>query len=212
MSLGGGAALPHRIEAESYRLIEDRVDLSRLPELTRAVLMRVLHATADFSFVTSMVLDEHSISAGVAALGAGGPVVTDVEMVRAGIPGSLCYLGEARRRRVLQEGDLDEAPTLSALSMRIAALAHPEGAVFVVGCAPTALEELLDLVESAALRPGLVVGLPVGLVGAAAAKERLQKSTARPPAISNVGERGGSPAAAAVVNALHRLAHPDGRR
>jgi precorrin-8X/cobalt-precorrin-8 methylmutase len=96
--------------------------------------------------------------------------------------------------------------------MRIAALAHPEGAVFVVGCAPTALEELLDLVESAALRPGLVVGLPVGLVGAAAAKERLQKSTARPPAISNVGERGGSPAAAAVVNALHRLAHPDGRR
>ena len=84
--------------------------------------------------------------------------------------------------------------------MRLAAERHPEGAVFVVGNAPTALAELL----SAPVRPALVVGLPVGFVGAVEAKEALWGRGW--PCITNVGEKGGSAVAAAAVNALVRLA------
>jgi precorrin-8X/cobalt-precorrin-8 methylmutase len=86
----------------------------------------------------------------------------------------------------------------------MAAARHPEGAVVVVGCAPTALAQVVRLAAQGRLRPALVVGLPVGFVGAAEAKEELRAS--RLPSISNVGEKGGSGAAAAVVNALARLA------
>ena len=88
--------------------------------------------------------------------------------------------------------------------MRVAAARHPQGALVVVGCAPTALDEVVRLAAAGELRPTLVVGLPVGFVGAAAAKEALRASGL--PAISNVGERGGSAVAAAAVNALVRLA------
>jgi len=74
----------------------------------------------------------------------------------------------------------------------------------VVGCAPTALDEVLDLADRGVFAPALVVGMPVGFVGAAAAKARLRASGL--PAISNVGEKGGSAVAAAAVNALVRLA------
>ena len=83
--------------------------------------------------------------------------------------------------------------------MRVAAAHHPEGAVVVVGCAPTALQELLRTT----MRPALVIGLPVGFVGAAEAKAALRDSGL--PAVSNVGEKGGSAVAAAAANALVRL-------
>jgi precorrin-8X/cobalt-precorrin-8 methylmutase len=91
--------------------------------------------------------------------------------------------------------------------MRLAAARHPEGAVFAVGCAPTALMELVGLAEAGAMAPALVVGLPVGFVGAAEAKEALRRSGL--PAVSNLGEKGGSAAAGAAVNALWRLAQSD---
>jgi precorrin-8X/cobalt-precorrin-8 methylmutase len=96
------------------------------------------------------------------------------------------------------------------LAIRQAADRWPEGAVFVVGCAPTALSEIVRLVEQKKLRPALVVGVPVGFVGAAESKAELRRVAAGPPgglaAISNIGEKGGSATAAAVVNALVRLA------
>lgn len=189
----------HRIEEESYRLLRERVDLSHLPAVTRAVVERVVHATADTSFASTMVVDEEAARRAVRALSEGAPVVTDVEMVRAGIPGSLCYLGQAREEPA-------GATTLSARGIRLAARAHEEGALFAVGCAPSALDELVSLAEEGSVRPLLVVGVPVGYVGAAEAKERLRAARPLLPAISNRGERGGSAVAAAVVNALTRLA------
>src|SRR2546423_15467588 len=88
--------------------------------------------------------------------------------------------------------------------MRAAAARHPNGAIVVVGCAPTALDEALALAASGVLEPALVIGMPVGFVGAAESKARLRASGL--PAISNVGEKGGSAVAAAAVNALVRLA------
>lgn len=190
----------HPIEAESYRILRERLDLSHLAPGPRAVVERVVHASADLDYARTVVITPNAVDAGVAALAAGAPVVADVEMVRAGIPGvgAVCYLGAARAG-----GDL----TRSAAAMRLAAERHPEGAVVVVGCAPTALAEVVRLAERG-FAPALVVGLPVGFVGAAEAKAGLVGSGL--PAIANVGEKGGSAVAAAVVNALVRLARDAG--
>jgi precorrin-8X/cobalt-precorrin-8 methylmutase len=97
--------------------------------------------------------------------------------------------------------------TVSAAGMRVAAERWPQGAVVVVGNAPTALSEVVRLAEAGAFAPALVIGLPVGFVGAADSKAALRDSGL--PAISNVGERGGSAVAAAALNALHRIAVGD---
>jgi len=187
----------HPIETESYRILAGRVDLSGFGPGAAAVVARVIHASADVEYASTMVVDEDTVDAGVAALREGGPVVTDVEMVAAGIPGldPACYLSQATATDGL---------TRSAAGMRMAAERHPRGAVIVVGCAPTALAEVVRLWTAGAFRPALVIGLPVGFVGAAEAKEALRRTAL--PSISNVGEKGGSAVAAAAVNALVRLA------
>ena len=186
----------HPIEAESYRILAERVDLSAFGPLGAAVVARVIHASADLEYATTMVVDEAALEAGVAALVAGAPVLVDVEMVRHGITGvdARCFLPERAT----------EGTTRSAAGMAAAAEAHPHGAVVVVGCAPTALDEVVRLHDAGTFRPALVIGMPVGFVGAAESKERLRASGL--PAVSNIGEKGGSAVAAAALNALVRLA------
>ena len=191
----------HPIETESYRILEARVDLSQFDPGPRAIVERVIHASADPEYATSTVVDSAAVDAGVHALRAGAPVLCDVEMVRSGIRGvaTECCLADTA------SADPD-GPTRAALGMRAAAAAHPTGAVVVVGCAPTALDEALALAAGGVFEPALVIGTPVGFVGAAESKARLRACGL--PAISNVGEKGGSAVAAAAVNALVRLATP----
>jgi len=191
----------HPIEAASYRILAERVDLSAWPAGARDVVARMIHATADESFAATARIGEQAVEAAVAALAAGAPVVCDARMVVAGIPavtGAVCFLDR-----------VPEAPpgdTRSAGAVRLAAQRHPDGALWVVGNAPTALFALLDLHASGAVRPAAVVGLPVGYVGAAESKAALWAGPLRALAITNAGPRGGSPAAAGAVNALARLA------
>lgn len=187
----------HPIEVESYRILSERVDLSHLAPGPRAVVARIVHASADLEFATTTVAPEDAVEAGIAALRRGAPVVTDVEMVRHGLTGveAHCYLSEAVA---------DKGTTRSAAAMRIAADRHPDGAVVVVGCAPTALFEVVELAAAGRFRPALVIGLPVGFVGAAESKEAARRSGL--PAVTNVGEKGGSAVAAAALNAIRRLA------
>ena len=197
----------HPIESESYRILHERTDLTGLPPAVAAVTARVIHASADLEFAQLMVLDEASVSAGIDAVHAGAPIVCDVQMVRSGITSvaTTCLLDEA----TAGPGGI---PTRSADAITRAAARWPVGAVFVIGCAPTALFEVVRLVESGALRPALVIGMPVGFVGAAEAKAALRRIAADRPhdrpvhAISNVGEKGGSAVAAAAFNAIVRLA------
>jgi precorrin-8X/cobalt-precorrin-8 methylmutase len=197
----------HPIEAESYRILADRLDLSHLDPGVAAVISRVVHASADLELGASLVTDPASVAAGVEAVRAGAPVICDVQMVRAGITAveTSCLLAEAPA----SPGGI---PTRSATAITLAARRWPEGAIFVIGCAPTALVEIVRLVEAGQLRPALVIGLPVGFVGAADAKAALRRLAEHPPGdrplatISNVGEKGGSAVAAAAFNALVRLA------
>ncbi|KAB1944372.1 precorrin-8X methylmutase [Micromonospora sp. ALFpr18c] len=186
----------HPIEAESYRILRERVDLSDLPPLSRAVTERVVHASADLAYVDDLVCDEAALESGLAALRAGAPVVTDVAMVAAGITRAglelVCPVAEPAAAELGRSAGI----TRSAAAVRIALDRVGPGAVWVVGCAPTALVELLTLDAA----PALVVGLPVGFVGAAESKAALRASGL--PAVSNVGEKGGSAVAAAALNAL----------
>jgi precorrin-8X/cobalt-precorrin-8 methylmutase len=179
----------HPIEQESFAILHSRVDLSALPPLHRAVVERIVHSSADLGYVDDLVTDEQSLRAGQAALLAGAPVVTDVEMVAAGITTreTVCRIRQAHAQDGL---------TRSAAAVRLAFAEVGPGAVWVVGCAPTALFEILSL----GVQPALVIGLPVGFVGAAESKAALRESGL--PAVSNVSEKGGSAVASAALNAL----------
>jgi precorrin-8X/cobalt-precorrin-8 methylmutase len=184
----------HPIEAESFRILRGMVDLSHLGPLSRAVAERVIHASADLDYAESLILDEAALESGISALRRGGPIVTDVGMVAAGITGrqTLCFVSDPRAQALSEERGL----TRSAAGFRIAAKEVGNGAVWVVGNAPTALFELLGL----DVVPSLVIGLPVGFVGAAESKSALAASGL--PAVANRGPKGGSAVAAAALNAL----------
>jgi len=194
----------HPIEAESYRILGERVDLDRWPPLSRAVVARVIHAAADVGYAETLVVDEEACARGLGALEADAPVIADVEMVAVATrrAGTRCLLAEGRALQAARR-TCEPGLTATAAAMRVAALRWPEGAVVVVGNAPTALFEVVALAAEGAFAPALVIGLPVGFVGAAAAKAALRASGL--PAVSNVGERGGSAVAAAALNALWKL-------
>jgi precorrin-8X/cobalt-precorrin-8 methylmutase len=188
----------HPIEAESYRILRSRIDLSGLPPLTRAVTERIIHATADFGYATDLVCDEAALQRGVSALRREVPVIADVAMVAVGITGYpvVCKIGDSLAARLARTANI----TLSAAAVRLAHGEAGPGAIWLVGCAPTALREIL----SRQVEPALVIGVPVGFVDAADSKEALRASGL--PALTNVSEKGGSAIAVAAFNALLRIA------
>ena len=186
----------HPIEAESYRILRARLETSALAPYTRAVVERVIHASADFDYATDLVTDEAALARAAAELSAGAPIVADVEMVAAGITrrDTLCAIKDPAAAKLAAAHGI----TRSAAALRIAAGQACPCAVYVIGCAPTALFELIAIAEQ--VRPALVIGLPVGFVGAAESKAALRESGL--PAVSNVSGKGGSAVAAAALTAL----------
>lgn len=188
------------IEQRSYEIIESQIG-SSLPKdpVERAVVRRVTHATADFSFARSLRFHPRAIADGLAALGAGKPVICDVKMLQAGITRhrgeTLCVIGDPEVIRLSKERKCTRATVaMERLSDKF------DGAVVAVGNAPTALWKVMDIVKQGGPRPALVVGVPVGFVGALDSKMALMESGLT--YIVNLSARGGSSVAAAVVNAL----------
>ncbi len=192
----------HPIEIESFRILRSRVNTAGLPPYSRAVTERVIHTSADVEYADDLVCDEAALRSGWQALHGGAPLIVDVRMLAAGITS----------RAALVALDLATVPasaeglTRSAAGARAAVAEHPDGAVWAIGNAPTALRELLQLAAAGALRPALVVGMPVGFVDAAEAKAALRASGL--PAVSNRSAKGGTAVAAAAVNALLYLREP----
>lgn len=189
----------HPIEVESYRILDERVDLSAWPAGDRDVVARIIHSTADLSFADTTRIGARAVDRAVRALAGGCTVVVDAAMVGAGTPRipTVCLLDEVP---VAPEGS-----TRSAAAFELAADRHPEGAVWVVGNAPTALFALLDLQARGLVVPAAVIGVPVGFVGARESKDALWDGPLAPVSITCLGERGGSPVAAGALNALWRL-------
>ncbi|MEK6647996.1 MAG: precorrin-8X methylmutase [Actinomycetota bacterium] len=184
----------HKIEVESYAILRSQLDTSNMPHWTRALTERVIHASADFDYANDLICIEEDLARAAAALREGAPIVTDVQMVAAGITSRsvTCLVKEVETTELAHQMGL----TRSAAAIHRAFDKVGSGAIWVVGCAPTALFEIVKL----NVAPALVIGLPVGFVGAAESKARLRESGL--PQVSNVSNKGGSAVAAAALNAL----------
>lgn len=204
------ASTPETIEARSFAIIEAEAGEVR-PFSGRAWLVarRLVHTCGDLSLLDALHLPDAAIEAGLSALKNGCPVFTDTEMARSGIPmrrlepfgvSVSCLLtaassGSAIAALAAEKGVTRSRAGLEALGSRLG------GAIVAIGNAPTALLALLDYLESGGPPPALVIGMPVGFVNAAESKELLIKRWQQPSLVLR-GRRGGSPLAAATVNAL----------
>lgn len=204
--------LPHPIEVESFRIIREGRDWSAVPEMDRDVLQRLVHTSGDFEIVDDVFISPGAVETGLKALAQRTRIVTDVTMVQSGLRRTLleqfglvtsCCVHDEETRLLAEASNI----TRSAAGIRRAWMQYGNNLLLAIGDAPTAVEEAIRLVNEHQWRPHLIIGLPVGFVGTRECKEKLRRCL-RVPRITNSGTRGGSPWAAAVVNAmLIRLAN-----
>ena len=197
---------PEAIYRVSFAIIDQETDWAGLPLALRPVARRMIHACGMPDVVRDLAWSEDVVAAATAALIGGAAVLADCRMVAAGI--TRAKLPAANPIHIALDrlpADHDPVGTTRSAAAIDAAADLVEGAVVVVGNAPTALFRLLERCEAAHGRPAVILGFPVGFVGAAESKRALATS-APAPFLTLHGRRGGSAIAAAAVNALADLA------
>jgi len=199
---------PESIYERSFALIEEETDLARFPGELRPLALRLAHAAGDATILDDLVWSPDAGAAGKAALAAGAPILADSVMVTAGIIAArlpaanrvFCTLADPETPEIARR----LGTTRSAAAVELWR-PHLQGAIVAIGNAPTALFHLLEMIAEGAPKPALVLGFPVGFVGAAEAKAALAEFGGSLEFIALKGRRGGSALAAAAVNALaHR--------
>jgi precorrin-8X/cobalt-precorrin-8 methylmutase len=194
------------IEDASFAIIDAEAGAHGFVAQEWQVVRRVVHATADFEFVRLMRLHPQAVSAGVRALRSGCPVLVDVKMIAAGLNEERLGAYGCTVRSYISDEDVVAAARAANSTRAIEAMrkAHRlgtlDGAVVAIGNAPTALLELVRLVNEEGARPALVIGVPVGFVSAAESKEAALSLPV--PTIIARGRKGGSPIAVAIIHAL----------
>lgn len=196
---------PAEIYRRSFAIIAGEADFSALPVALHPVARRLIHTGGMVDLLDDLVFSDGVAEAGTAALAAGAPIICDVTMVAAGITKRLLPAGnevlcalDDTRTNIIAAKDLT---TRSAAAMEVLADRFA-GAIVAIGNAPTALFRVLELVAAGAPKPAVVLGFPVGFVGAVESKQALVGNTLELPYIALKGRRGGSAYAAAAVNAL----------
>ena len=197
------------IEDESMQIIENEIGSHSYNEQEWPIVRRVIHSTADFDFArdNKIIFHKDAIKNGLEALKNGSSIVVDVN----GIIGLLnkqnpkdfgnnviCNISEPS----IMEAAKEAGKTRAQMSMRIAK-EDMNGGIVVVGNAPTALLEVMEMIREGITKPALVIGIPVGFVSAVESKDELSRMDI--PFITNQGRKGGSPCASAIVNALYKL-------
>lgn len=193
----------HPIERQSFEIIADELDLGDIPAERLPVVQRVIHATADFEFRDTLRFHPDAVRAGIEAIRSGRDILTDVEMVRAGINKRLleqwggkvvCRISDPEVVRRAEETGKTRAAVAMELGM------NGNTGIVAIGNAPTALLRAVEIAEEAPAPKPLFVGVPVGFVDALASKEVLASRDF--PFITNLSRKGGTPVAVAIVNAL----------
>jgi precorrin-8X/cobalt-precorrin-8 methylmutase len=196
---------PHAIYRESFATIRREADLSRFSDDLAQVVVRLIHACGMVDIVGDIVASDDAVEAGREALLSGAPVICDVEMVRRGIIGRM--LPSANKLICEISGEKTSMLAKSISNTRSAAgielcAGSMDGALVAIGNAPTALFHLLEMIDAGLPKPALIIGMPVGFVGAAESKDELASNPRGIPYITLLGRRGGSALAAAAVNAF----------
>ena len=196
---------PAEIYRQSFATIRAEADLDRFPALLQPLVIRLIHACGMVDLVEDIAYSEGAFEAGAAALEKGAPVLVDVEMMQHGIiprllPADnaiLCLLNDDRvRPKAAEIGNTRSAAQVDLWDE------HLDGAVVAIGNAPTALFRLLERIDAGTPKPAIILGFPVGFVGAAESKDALIADSRGIPYIAVRGRRGGSAMASAAVNAL----------
>lgn len=189
----------------SFATIRAEADLSAIPPDMEKLAVRVIHACGMVDIVSDLAFSPGAGAAGRAALQAGAPILCDARMVAEGITRPRL----PKNNRVICTLHDDGVPGLAqALGNTRSAAAlehwreHLEGSVVVIGNAPTALFYLLEMLDAGAPKPALIIGMPVGFIGAAESKDALAEDSRGVPYVVVRGRRGGSAMAVAAVNAI----------
>ena len=200
---------PLEIEQESFRIISEELGHTDLDEQTFKVVQRVIHATGDFSFYENMRFSSGAVEAGIQAIQDGKNILTDVNMAAAGI--SKALLGKWGGKVLCHVADPEVAKRAKAENRTRSEIAIDLGleqniGIVAIGNAPTALLQTIKTLKEMDIDSiPLVVGVPVGFVNAAESKALLEEQNNY--YITSLGRKGGSSVAAAIVNALIRLAN-----
>lgn len=197
---------PEAIEEKSMVIIEKEMGKINCLFEEKQIIKRVIHATVDVDFGKSLIFHPQAIEAGLRAIKQGKTIVTDVHMVKSGIRAYdleefdndiVCFFDKDKK-----EPNPDNIPR-AVLAMRKAGDIL-NNSIVVIGNAPTALFELIDMIKAKKAAPCFIIGMPIGFVGAAESKKELQQLNI--PYITINGRRGGSTAAVAILNALIKIA------
>ena len=198
------------IEDASMEMIENEIGSHDYNEKEWPVVRRVIHSTADFDFAgkNKIIFYKSAVESGMDALRNGCSVVVDVNGVIGGLNKQnpkdfgnkiICNISSPE----VMESAKKQNKTRSQVSMRVAS-SDIDGGIVVIGNAPTALLELIQMVKEGLVMPALIIGIPVGFICASESKEELSKLT-KVSFITNIGRKGGSSSASAIVNALYKL-------
>jgi precorrin-8X/cobalt-precorrin-8 methylmutase len=201
--LSDGRAIYER----SFAIIRAEADLSRFSDLETDIAVRMIHACGSVELAPSIEFGGDFVAVGRAALAQGPPILCDSEMVahgvtRARLPARnevICTLNDPQVPALAAEtGATRSAAALDLWGERLA------GAIVAIGNAPTALYRLLEMLDGGAPRPAVIIGIPVGFVGAVESKDALAVNSRGIPFVTVRGRMGGSAITAAAINALAR--------
>ncbi|MHC1758824.1 MAG: precorrin-8X methylmutase [Negativicutes bacterium] len=202
---------PAEIEARSMVLIAPYLEELKLDEAHTKIFSRVIHAAGDPDYANHIRIHSQAVDAAIDAIRGGADIFCDVEMVRTGISKKTLAQYGGQVHCLIADSKVAAMAKQQGITRSMAAFRtfrhQLDGAVVAVGNAPTALFELFRLMEEENVRPAVVIGVPVGFVGAAESKDLLaEKSNA--PYITVLGNKGGSPIAVSIVNALLYMMGP----
>ena len=201
---------PQAIERESFRQIRELTKLDKFSREEQQVIMRIVHSIGLPALSEYVRFSDNACQQGLKALAENQPILCDVEMVKHGVTKRmikhepLCFLNDKRTAQLA--ADKGETRSMAALSLWQEQL---EGSIVLIGNAPTALFRLLEMLEAGCPKPALIIGMPVGFVGAAESKQALWDHHQRlaVDCITLLGREGGSAVTSATCNALLRCNH-----
>lgn len=196
---------PEDIEAESFHIISQELEAQNLkiPEKEEQIVKRVIHTTADFSYVENMIFSENAVDIALSLLKSSAHIVTDTTMVLSGINKKIaqkldcsvsCFVADEDVASMAKERNITRSMVAAEKALALKPL------IYVVGNAPTALLTLYDYCVNHNKKPDFIIGVPVGFVNVVESKELIMSTDI--PYIIAKGRKGGSNVAAAIVNSL----------